>query len=432
VTPGRLRLSLLALTLLAGLAGCGGSKTQYPPFLCLSCGGDTDCGGGANRCLDLTSGPACGTDCSASSCPSGFVCAGITGGGSNCIPSSGSCPAVQPCNGACDSGYTCDLATDTCVRIPDGGPPQQDSGPAQTDAPAPSTNISIIVEPSDSGTALVNAIKNATTSVHMVMYLLTADKITNALISAKNAGREVKVILNQTFPTGGDSNQTAYNTLTSAGIQVRWAPSTFSLTHEKCVIIDGQAAWIMTMNATDSGLSGNREFIAIDTDADDVAEAEAIFQADFASTPITPSGKLLVAPVNARDRLVALIASAQSTIEMEAEALSDAAIVGRLANAAGNGVTVKIVLADDVPSTDEAAARTQLKAAGVQMVTLSNPYIHAKSMVVDSTTAYVGSINYTTGSMTYNREVGVIFTTASEVQKVLTTTRTDFSHGTAL
>ena len=428
MTPGRLHLSLLALVLLSSLAGCGGSKSGLPPFLCLTCGGDADCGGSANRCLDLTSGPACGVDCSASSCPSGFVCASVTGGGSNCIPSSGSCPTVTPCNGGCDPGWGCDKATDTCVAIPDGGP-QTDSGPAQTDAPSPSTNISIIVEPSDTGTALVNAIRNATTSVHMTMYLLTADKITNALIAAKNAGREVKVILNQSFPTGGDSNTTAYAQLQSAGIQVHWAPSTFSLTHEKCVIIDGQAAWIMTMNATDSGLSGNREFIAIDTDQDDVAEAEAIFQADFAGTPITPSGKLLVAPVNARDRLVGLISSAQSTIEIEAEALSDAAIVSRLANAAGAGVSVTIVLSDDVPSADETSARTQLKAAGAQMVTVSNPYIHAKSMVVDGTTAYTGSINYTTGSMTYNREVGIIFSTASEVQKILTTTRSDFSHG---
>ena len=32
----------------------------------------------------------------------------------------------------------------------------------------------------------------------------------------------------------------------------------------------------------------------------------------------------------------------------------------------------------------------------------------------------------------HNRELGVIFTTASEVAKVLNTTRADFSSGTAL
>ncbi|MBI5482432.1 MAG: hypothetical protein HY906_26490 [Deltaproteobacteria bacterium] len=430
MTPARFRLLLLTAALLCGAAACGGGSTRLPPFLCLQCGGDADCGGGANRCLEMGSGPACGIDCSAASCPGGFVCAAVTGGGRNCIPSSGTCPAVTPCNGGCDSGWRCDEATDTCVPLTDAGP--VDTAPTQTDAPPPTTSVTVIVEPSDNGDGLVDAIRNATTSVHMTMYLLTADRIIDALIAAKNAGRAVKVILNQNFPTGGDSNASAYSRLQSAGIAVHWAPSSFSLTHTKCAIIDGQAAWIMTMNATDSGLDGNREFIAIDTDPDDVAEAEAIFQADFAGTSITPSGKLLVAPVNARDRLVGLIASASSTIEVEAEALSDAAIVGRLANAAGSGISVKIVLADDAPSADETAARTQLKAAGAQLVKLSNPYIHAKSIVVDGATAYVGSINFTTGSMTYNRELGVIFSTPAGVQQVLTATRSDFADGTAL
>jgi cardiolipin synthase A/B len=422
--------SLLLLAALLCASGCGGGSTRLPPFLCLTCGGDPDCGGGANRCLEMTSGPACGVDCSAASCPGGFVCAAVTGGGRNCIPSSGSCPTVTPCNGGCDQGWRCDETTDTCVPLTDAG--LMDTGPTQTDAPPPTTSVSIIVEPGDSGNALATAIQNATTSVHMTMYLLSATKIINALIAAKNAGRDVKVILNQTFPTGGDSNGSVFSQLQAAGISVHWAPSTFSLTHTKCVIIDGQSAWIMTMNATTTALSENREFLAIDTDPDDVAEAEAVFQADFAGSPITPSGKLLVAPVNARERLVGLIASATTSIDMEAEALSDAAIVGRLANAAGSGVTVKIVLADDTPSVDETAARTQLKAAGVKLVKVSHPYIHAKSIVVDGTMAYVGSINFTTGSMTYNRELGVIFSTPSEVQKVLTTTRTDFAAGTQI
>ena len=193
---------------------------------------------------------------------------------------------------------------------------------------------------------------------------------------------------------------------------MRWAPSRFSLTHKKCVIIDGQAAWIMTMNATAAALDGNREFIAIDTDPDDVAEAEAIFQADFGSTPITPSGKLLVAPVNARERLVGLIASANTTIEMEAEALSDAAIVGRLANAAGERRQREDRARRRRPvgrrdrRAHAAQGRGRPAGEGVE------PYIHSKSIVVDGATAYVGSINFTTGSMTYNRELGVIFTDA--------------------
>jgi phosphatidylserine/phosphatidylglycerophosphate/cardiolipin synthase-like enzyme len=59
-------------------------------------------------------------------------------------------------------------------------------------------------------------------------------------------------------------------------------------------------------------------------------------------------------------------------------------------------------------------------------------YIHAKAIVVDGTTAWIGSENFTTGSLKYNREVGVIFTTPSEVAKVQAAIQSDVASGQAL
>jgi phosphatidylserine/phosphatidylglycerophosphate/cardiolipin synthase-like enzyme len=326
------------------------------------------------------------------------------------------------------------VPTDTTLSLPHDAPgAAHDSAAQQDSAPLPTAGITIIVEPSDNATGLVNAIKGATSSVHMTMYLISSTPIINALINAKSAGRDVKVVLNETFPTGTtSSNASVFTQLQNAGISVKWAPSTFTLTHEKCVIIDGKTAWIMTMNATASSATDNREYLAVDTIAADVAEAEAIFEADYAGSSITPTGSLVVSPTNARTLLVALASSATSTIDMEAEELSDTQVVSAMASAAGRGVTVKIVLSDGTPSSAQSTAVTQLKNAGAHLVSVSSPYIHAKSMVVDGTKAYVGSMNFTTASLVYNRELGVIFSIASEVQKVLTTTRSDFLAGAAL
>jgi cardiolipin synthase len=117
---------------------------------------------------------------------------------------------------------------------------------------------------------------------------------------------------------------------------------------------------------------------------------------------------------------------------MEAEELSDYQVVNALVAAKGRGATVHIVLSDQTPTTSGQNAINQLKSAGVSLVKLSNPYIHAKSFVVDGKTAYIGSENFTTGSLVYNRELGVLFSVASEVQKVLTTSKADFAAGTAL
>jgi phosphatidylserine/phosphatidylglycerophosphate/cardiolipin synthase-like enzyme len=268
--------------------------------------------------------------------------------------------------------------------------------------------------------------------VHMTMYMLSNTAIIDALIAQKNAGHDVKVLLNPTLPGNIPVNGAVFTQLQNAGVNVKWSPSRFTLTHQKTVIIDGATAWIMTLNVTQTSPSSNREYLAVDTTPDDVAEAEAIFAADFADVVATVAGPLLVAPVNARARMVAALSTATSTIDLEGEELSDYQIVGALVAARGRNVRVHVVLADNVPSPSQSTAVTQLKSAGAQVVSVHTPYMHAKSFVIDGTTAYIGSENFTTSSLQYNRELGVLFSVPAQVQKVLSATATDFANGTPL
>ncbi len=336
--------------------------------------------------------------------------------------------SLSPANpGGDDAGTGDDAATPDAG---DGAAPQGDAGVSGDAAPPPSSQIRVIVEPSDKGAALLAAIQNATKSVHMTMYLLTSNEIVSALVAQHQAGHDVKVVLDKNGVQS--SNQSAYDTLSKAGVAVHWAPSNFTYTHEKCVIVDATQAWIMTMNATYSSPTSNREYLAVDDGAADIAEAEAIFQADYANKAITPKGPLVVAPVNARDDLVAMVQTAKKTIDIEAEEMSDTAFVDALDTASDAGVAVHIVLSDATPYASQDTAVALLKQHGVKLVQVSKPYIHAKSMVVDGATAFVGSENFSGGSLGYNREVGVIFGIPSEVQKVLTTTVADFGKGTPL
>ncbi|MGH7286048.1 MAG: phospholipase D-like domain-containing protein, partial [Polyangiaceae bacterium] len=258
--------------------------------------------------------------------------------------------------------------------------------------------------------------------------------ITNALIAQNAAGHEVKVVLNQTFPSGqGNSNSSAYDKLHTADANmVVYAPGSFTYTHEKCVVIDGATAWIMTMNTTYSSPTSNREFLAVDTDADDVAEADAIFQADFASQSITPDGKLLVAPDNDKGRIRALIGTATSTLDLEVEELSDSDVANDLAAAADRGVKIRVVIADDgTPSNAQTNALNELKSHGASIVLTSTPYIHAKAIVVDGVSMYVGSANLTQNSMSYNRELAIVTTSSDAISAVESALDTDFGNGTA-
>jgi phosphatidylserine/phosphatidylglycerophosphate/cardiolipin synthase-like enzyme len=363
------------------------------------------------RCLGslllLAASTACGSGGHASSASGGAS----AGGGGTSLPSSSS--------------------TTTSASSGAGGA-SSGSGGAATGGGTPESGIRIIVEPDgQNGAQLVQAILGAQLSVHMTMYMLSDDATINALTSQKYAGREVEVVLNENLPSG--SNETAYSKLQSAGVDVRWSSSEFTYTHEKCVILDAKEAWIMTMNADYSAPRYNREYLAIDDLPGDVAEAEAVFEGDFAgSPPSSVSGPLLVAPINAHAQLVSLAASAHATIDIEAEELSDDAFVSALTTAAAAGVAVRVVLSDMSRDSAQNSALSKLKGAGVQVVQLSSPYVHAKSMVVDGVTAYVGSENFSYGSLEDNRELGVVFAIPSEVAKVVAATSQDFAAGTPL
>ncbi|MFO0675653.1 MAG: phospholipase D-like domain-containing protein [Polyangiaceae bacterium] len=303
-----------------------------------------------------------------------------------------------------------------------------DAGP-----PVPSTaKVRIIVQP-NTDNALVDALKAAKTSIHMTMYMLTADTIESTLIERHRAGVDVKVILNRNFPTNDAPNDDAFQKLQTAGVPVVWAPAAFRYTHSKSIVIDGTSLWVMTMNATPTSLSRNREFLAIDTEAGDITQAEAIFQGDFANRSATADGNLVLSPVNSQAKILALITSATKTVDLEGESLADTKVTDALVQAAKAGRTVRVVLSNDTSTTDgEQRAIDTLKQNGIVPKAVTVPYIHAKALVVDGKWAYVGSVNYTNTSFNFNRELGVITDDPTAVSTVQTTIAGDHAKGTAL
>ena len=307
--------------------------------------------------------------------------------------------------------------------------------PITTDGGLPplqaTTSVTVVVEPEDKGAAFLDAIKNASSSIHMTMYLLTDNATVSALKAQHTAGHDVKVLLNQTFPSGQGSQTSVYNQLQSAGISVKWAPTMYQYTHAKTLVLDGKTALIMTMNASSGAFSGNREYLAFDTDPADVAEAEAIFQADWTGMPTATTGKLVTAPDNAEPRLVQLIDGATTTLDIEGEVFSSSAILSAVGRANKRGVAVRIILSDESPTSAQTQAVVALKQVGIPVRTLSKPNIHAKAIVVDGNLAYVGSENFTANSLQNNRELGVIVGAPAEVQKIASTIAADFGAGVA-
>jgi cardiolipin synthase A/B len=430
---------VVTLGLLTALAACH-SGARGGALLCTACTNDGQCGG--NPCfVDKTGGHFCGSPCS--SCPSDFACQPVQGTGGQVAQT------CFPKNDICSSPVGSDMSSSSF----DGdSSPNQDGSSNQDGSIAPLTaGITITVEPDGTGVAqnLLTAIEGAKVAVHMEMYLLTNDTYITALQKLHTAGVDVKVILNESFPTGttaSETNASTYTTLTGAGVATHWAPTTTGFdnyTHEKAVVIDPGTAnaqvWIMTMNLDTDAPKYNREYLALDTNAADITEAEAIFEADYAGTSITPTGSLIVAPQppnNAQKALLALINSATSSIDIECEEYDNSGLEADIATALQNkakaGVAVHMTLEDSTDTTQASAVAALQNATGKVVgyaYTSTGLDIHAKAVVVDAKTAFIGSENLSGGSLGYNRELGVIFDTPSEVAKVYTTITSDFAGG---
>jgi phosphatidylserine/phosphatidylglycerophosphate/cardiolipin synthase-like enzyme len=186
------------------------------------------------------------------------------------------------------------------------------------------------------------------------------------------------------------------------------------------------------MNTDASAPVDNREYLALDTDAADVAEAEAIFEADDANQPTAPSGALIVSPVNSRASLLAFIAGATTSIAVEVEELSDPQVTNALCAAAARGVKTSVIIASESSglSAAQQEAAGALDDCAVPVVTLVTPYIHAKAIVVDESRIYVGSINLSQVSLDQNRELGLFTANAAALEAVATTVAGDMAAGT--
>lgn len=301
-----------------------------------------------------------------------------------------------------------------------------------------SSSVTIQVQPSDYGAAIEAAIRAAKTSVHMTMYLLTDTSVIDALGDLKAAGKDVKVILNQTFPPNGGDNTPAYSSLKSRGVNVVYAPAAYTYTHAKAVVIDGAKVLIMTMNLTQTSAKGNREYIATDSDPADVADCEQLFTADFTGAGIQIPSNLVISPprttsVDARSRLKALIDSAKTSLDVEVQSVSDTVLTDAIIQAHKDKVAVRVVVASgNTDSAGEKETAAKFKAAGVPAVGVLTPYIHAKAVVVDGAKVWVGSHNFTSTALDMNRELGVITDAPAEVAKVRDQIGKDFAAGTPL
>ena len=294
-------------------------------------------------------------------------------------------------------------------------------------------------QPDGSITPLYNLVNGAQRTIDMTMYALKDTTFSGDLVAACNRGVHVRVILDQNSEKS--INTPAYTQLNSTpNCQAMWANPQFAVTHQKSFVVDEAQVAILSLNleSTYYGVTYNptRDYGLISNDANDIAAVQATFNADYGSTTDKsyqpPAGDDLIwSPTTATTDLLGIINGAKYTLEVENEEMSASNIIAALEAACQRGVAVHIAMTD-TGSYHTAWSAEEAAGCGVHVDKNSTAllYIHGKAIVADygtpSVSAYMGSINFSSNSLTLNRELGLYITDPNILQTLNSTIESDY------
>jgi cardiolipin synthase len=300
------------------------------------------------------------------------------------------------------------------------------------EAAASGRPLQLVAEPQAGATPFLTMIDGARHSVLLTMYELSDRGIEAALAGDAKRGVDVRVLLNGGYYSErGSSNAAAYAYLKSRGVQVRYTPTYFALTHQKTLTVDGDQSAVMTLNF-DGEYATTRDFAVLDRQPADVRAIITAFNADWSGRRFTPSGGSgdLVWSPGAESALLNMIASAHASIDVENEEMDYTPATDALCAAARHGIKVEVVMTYE---SDWNRALGELSGCGarIRLYHGQRYYIHAKLLLVDGRQALVSSQNLSTTSLKYNRELGIELTSPAILAQLNGDFASDYAGGSS-
>jgi phosphatidylserine/phosphatidylglycerophosphate/cardiolipin synthase-like enzyme len=285
------------------------------------------------------------------------------------------------------------------------------------------SDLSFFVLPDDGLTPLLDAIAKAQHTLDVYIFKMENDEIEQAFGSAAQRGVQVRAILDATSPTA----KAAYERLTQAGLDVKWAPTYFVKSHAKCFVADNAIAAIFTLNFVTSWAS-TRDYGITSNDHTIISAFNATFAADWQAQSDHPTvaecGPLIISPVNSRAALSDFIARAKHSLFVEEEQFSDSEVIQEIAACANAGVQVSMALGEK--ESKEGANQLRHLAPAVQVVYPTTLKTHAKLLIRDESAMLLGSLNPTSESLDQRREVSLVVSEPQAVSRAVATFKHDF------
>jgi cardiolipin synthase A/B len=272
----------------------------------------------------------------------------------------------------------------------------------------------LIVMPDDSSRPILEAIHQATKSLRIKMFTFSDPQLLHAVIAAHRRGVQVRIMLNPARRSGEEENAHSRKMLTDAGIEVIDSNPAFDLTHEKSMVVDDTAAFVMSLNWETKNLTLTRDYGVITTHEHEVCEITYCFDADWKRQKYDPgeNAHLIWCIGNGRQRIGRFIDEARHTLWVQNERYQDSVIIERLVRAHERGVKVHVLARPPHHLKKEKLVEGVgglriLDDVGVKVHKLKGLKLHAKLMLADNERAIIGSINLSPGSFDSRRELAI-------------------------
>jgi cardiolipin synthase len=308
--------------------------------------------------------------------------------------------------------------------------------------------VTLLINGEEKFPALFEALENAKSHIHIEYYIFTADDvgnhITDILLKKHSQGIEVRVIVDD---VGSDRFRSIQKRLRKAGIPVlKTMPVAFSSlansnyrNHRKIVVIDGVIGFIGGINLDERYWNnGKHKLYWRDTAVQIEGRAVKLLQVQFFLSWFFAGGKddyleddhyFIRTTEKKGNAIIAIAASGPSSpipfvMETILLAISQAKksvrictpyfipneqLTSALVIAAANGVEVELILPEKSDSFIVQHASFSfikpLLQRGVRVYLYEKGFIHAKTISIDNSLAFIGTVNMDTRSFFLNFEI---------------------------
>ena len=289
--------------------------------------------------------------------------------------------------------------------------------------PAVSSVVHVITEPQAGVSLWLQLMAQARTGIEINAYLIDDPAILAALRQAGARGVPITVLLapNPYHATSWvPSEEAALRALPDCAVKT--APARFGRSwaydHAKYIVVNPGTSQVTALigspNFTKSAFDGSNLEAAVQVTGAAAQAAASVFHADWTRQPAGsgPRRALVLSP-GSQPVLTTLLEQPGPIAIMAEELGDDPSLWHTLAQ---DGARVRLLLAAPESATTRHAAHI-LQAAGVQIRTLSHPYVHAK-VIITTQNVFIGSENLSWVSLAHNREMGLIVSGAARTSMI--------------